>query len=129
MSDNGSGHVNETVILFSGHSCGDVEGRGTIVFIPTGTPSGTVGCRTAQLQHLDGDDVEDRGIIVPAGDCLILAFRGVIVHGDANRPIVPGSAAGLHYGLQVIGSRGAEAKSLCVLPAGPAACHVLRDSE
>ena len=129
MSDNGSGHVNETVIPFSGHGCGDEEGRGTVVFVPAGTPSGTLGCKTAPLQQLDGDSGEDMGIVVPAKDCVIVTFRGVIVHGDAHRAVVPWSASGLHYGWQVIGSKGAEAKFSCVLPAGPAACHVLRDSE
>ena len=127
MSDNESGHVNETVIQFSGHSCGDEEGRGTLVFMPAGTTSGTLGCKTASLQQIDVRD--SQGIVVPAGDCVVFTFRGVIVHGDAHRPVVPGSAAGVHYGLQVIGSSGAEAKFLCVLPAGPAACHIFRESE
>lgn len=98
-----------------------------VVFIPVSTASAsstTSACSTAQLALVNGVNGLSgfHRLTIAPGQCVLLTFSGIMGFGNSNFILVPSTAAGQVYALQVIASNGASQLVSCTLPLSAASC-------
>jgi len=76
------------------------------------------------INGFGGDEGGGRGFDLQAGQCVDFTFSGTITVGDSGAALVPSTAKGQAYQVDVIGSEGANLQLTCVLPLGANSCKV-----
>ncbi len=137
-------HTNES--QNSHRQCELPEHMNEVVFVPvsaaasttTSTTTTTTGtttsaaCTSAQMKLVNGDsgnEGNDRGFALSAGQCINLTFTGTITFGESGNALVPSTTAGQSYDVHIIASSGANLQLSCVLPLGAASCKVETQSQ
>jgi hypothetical protein len=88
-------------------------------------------CSSLTLQQLNGEFKDDHdGVLTLApGQCVNLTFSGTITFGDSSITLVPTTASGQTYQVQIIASNGASLQLDCTLPLGTGSCKVDQNSD
>jgi hypothetical protein len=84
----------------------------------------STGCTTGQmaLSNMLGSYADRPPLALSPGQCIILTFTGTIVFGHTQLILVPSTAAGQVYYLNVAASNDAQASLGCTLPLGSTSC-------
>ena len=100
-----------------------------LVFIPVSSASAasdSSSCATGQLALANGPQAMAgfHNLTINPGQCVLLTFQGVLSFGGTNLLLVPSTAPGQVYVLQLIASNGANQLVSCTLPLAAATCTV-----
>jgi len=110
-----------------------------VVFIPvapttsttskstTVTSTTAAACTTGKMELVNGgggDQGNERGFALQAGQCVNFAFSGTITFGESANVLIPSTLAGQTYDVHVIASFGANLQLTCTLPLGANSCKV-----
>lgn len=123
------------------HMCMIPEHMNEVVFMPvTTTASGTssstsastttttsttsAACTSGQMNLVsgEGNQGDNRGFTLQAGQCVNFAFSGKITFGESDNILTPSTAQGQTYDVNVIASFGANIQLTCTLPLGANSC-------
>ena len=88
------------------------------------TSTSSTSCATGQMT-LSNRGASNKGqspLVLNPGQCIILTFTGTIVFGDTQLTLVPSTAAGQVFYLNVAASNNAQASLSCILPLSPTSC-------
>ncbi|MDA4114133.1 MAG: DUF4382 domain-containing protein [Thaumarchaeota archaeon] len=87
-------------------------------------PTSSTGCTTGQmaLSNRLGSYDDQSPLALSPGKCIILTFTGTIVFGHTQLILVPSTAAGQVYYLNVVASNDAQASLSCTLPLSSTSC-------
>ncbi len=102
-----------------------------LVFVPVNSTVSGTGCVALKMQLLSGDFGESggHGLVLSAGQCVVLTFVGQIPVGQSGGILIPSTLSGQVYDVHAIASQGANAQVACALPVSPTSCSVLRGSD
>jgi hypothetical protein len=92
----------------------------------TTTATTSTACTSSQMSLINGNggnEGDNRGFLLRAGQCVSFTFSGKIALGESGNVLVPSTANGQSYEVDVIGSEGANLQLTCVLPLGANSCR------
>lgn len=113
-----------------GHDC-QTEQPDQLVFVPTNsTVSGTT-CAPARMQLVNGDVGENAsvGLSLTPGQCAELTFSGQLSLGQGAHVLVPSTASGQVFRIDVLASAGANSQLSCTLSTTSPSCGSSQKSE
>jgi hypothetical protein len=90
----------------------------------TSTSTASTGCTSGQMVLSNGavDSYGQSRLVLGPGQCVILTFSGLMTFGHNQLTLVPNTAAGQVYLLNVVGTRDSQANLSCTLPLTSASC-------
>ena len=110
----------------------ECENPDGVVFIPSGTSVSGTGCVSMTMNLVTGDhsndgEHDDHGLTLTKGQCVDLTFTGKITFGSST--LVPNTASGQMYEVQVAATEGANLELSCQLPITPTSCSAVQHDQ
>jgi len=122
------GHMNEVVFVPVSPTTSSTTSKSTSTSTTTTTSTASAACSSGQLKLVNGvggTEGTNKGFTLQAGQCVSFTFTGVITFGESANVILPSTAAGQTYDVNVIASNGANIDLACTLPLSATSCKAV----
>jgi Domain of unknown function (DUF4382) len=108
------------------------ENSNEVAFVPSGSSVSGTGCVSMAMNlvtgaHSDQGEHDGRGLTLTKGQCVDLTFTGKMTFGAST--LVPNTASGQAYELQVAASGGANVELSCQLPITSTSCSTVQHAQ